>query len=182
MGLLNKFKIRIVRLPVTNTTFILGSLENKALENEDRSMKHPNLENEAPKNSKTKTPKLETGLSFINTRQCLANTAAIKHDTESNAVQIYSSRTVSCCKCVTSAAWEAMQFGRDQKTENPQTISRMLLYNQEKPIRRQSPTHSRPLSSPLSSVAQESYARASLSATSLQTFSAYLHTSKYGRF
>ena len=37
--------------------------------------------------------------------------------------------------------------GYDQKTENAQTISRMLLYGQEKPIRRQSPTHSRPLSS-----------------------------------
>ena len=58
-----------------------------------------------------------------------------------------------CCKCISAAAWEAMQFGRDQKTENAQTISRMLLYGQEKPIRRQSPTHSRPLSSPLSSVA-----------------------------
>ena len=56
MGLLNNFKVRIVRLPVTNTTFILGSLENEALENEDRSTKHPNRENEAPKNSKTKTP------------------------------------------------------------------------------------------------------------------------------
>ena len=50
-----------------------GSFENEALENEDRSTKHPNLENEAPKTrkrstqisktkhprSKTKTPKLE---------------------------------------------------------------------------------------------------------------------------
>ena len=44
-------------------------------------------------------------------------------------------------------------FGRDQKTENAQTISRMLRYRQEKPIRRQSPTHNRPLSSPLSSMA-----------------------------
>ena len=45
-----------------------GSFENEALENPDRSMKHPKLknkvpienkalENEAPKNSKTKTPK-----------------------------------------------------------------------------------------------------------------------------
>ena len=42
--------------------------------------KHPKLEHEAPKNSKTKIPKLETGLSFINTRQPLANTAGIKHD------------------------------------------------------------------------------------------------------
>ena len=40
-----------------------------------------------------------------------------------------------------------------RKPESAQTISRMLLYGQEKPIRRQSPTHSRPLSSPLSSVA-----------------------------
>ena len=59
-----------------------GSFENEALENEDQSTKHPNLENESPKNLKTKTPKLETGLSFINTRQCLANTAGIKHDNE----------------------------------------------------------------------------------------------------
>ena len=92
--------------------------------------KHPNLKNKAPKNSKTKTPKLETGLSFINTRQCLANTAGIKHDNEQNAVKIYSSRTARCCKCISAAAWEAMQFGRDQKTENAQTICRMLLYCQ----------------------------------------------------
>ena len=44
----------------------LGSFENEALENEDRSTKHPNLENEAPKSrkrstqtSKTKHPRLE---------------------------------------------------------------------------------------------------------------------------
>ena len=77
-----------------------GGLENEALENEDRSTKHPNLENEAPKTrkrstqdsktkhpklenqapktrkrstqkSKTKHPKLETFLSFKNTRQSL---------------------------------------------------------------------------------------------------------------
>ena len=42
--------------------------------------KHLNLEHEAPKNSKTTTPKLEIGLSFINTRQSLANTAGTKHD------------------------------------------------------------------------------------------------------
>ena len=45
---------------------ITGSFENEALENEERSTKHPNLENEAPKTrkrstqiSKTKHPKLE---------------------------------------------------------------------------------------------------------------------------
>ena len=44
----------------------MGSFENEALENEDRSTKHPNLENKAPKtrkrstqDSKTKHPKLE---------------------------------------------------------------------------------------------------------------------------
>ena len=43
-----------------------SSFENEALENEDRSTKHPKLENEAPRtrkqstqNSKTKHPKLE---------------------------------------------------------------------------------------------------------------------------
>ena len=96
-----------------------GSFENEALENEDRSTqisktkylsktKYPNLENEAPKNSKTKTPKLETGLSFTNTRQSLSNTEGIKHDNESNSAQIYSSRTVRCCKRISAAAWEAM--------------------------------------------------------------------------
>ena len=65
MGLLNNIKVRIVRLPVTNTTFILGSLENEALENEDRSTKHPKLENEAPieneapKSRERSTQKLE---------------------------------------------------------------------------------------------------------------------------
>ena len=77
-----------------------GSFENEALENEDRTTKHLNLENEAPKTrkrstqnskpkqakieneapktrkrstqkSKTKHPKLETCLSFKNTRQSL---------------------------------------------------------------------------------------------------------------
>ena len=32
-----------------------GSFENEALENEDRSTKHPNLENEAPKSRKRST-------------------------------------------------------------------------------------------------------------------------------
>ena len=45
----------------------VGSFENEALENEDRSTKYPNLENEAPKSrkqstqiSKTKHSKLES--------------------------------------------------------------------------------------------------------------------------
>ena len=67
-----------------------GSFENEALENEDRSTKHPKLRKrstqktrhrsvlykhetnvntaEINQNSKTKHPKLDTSLSFINTR------------------------------------------------------------------------------------------------------------------
>ena len=46
---------------------VCGSFENEALENEDRSTKHPNLENDAPnsrkqstENSKTKHPRSKT--------------------------------------------------------------------------------------------------------------------------
>ena len=38
---------------------LIGSFEKEALENEDRSTKHPKLENKAPKISKTKHSKLE---------------------------------------------------------------------------------------------------------------------------
>ena len=34
---------------------VIGSFENEALENEDRSTKHPKLENEAPKSRKRST-------------------------------------------------------------------------------------------------------------------------------
>ena len=37
-----------------------GSFENEALENEDRSTKHPNLENEAPKTRKQSTQNSKT--------------------------------------------------------------------------------------------------------------------------
>ena len=52
--------------PFLERVTLVGSFENEALENEDRSTKQPNLENEAPKtrkrstqNSKTKHPNLE---------------------------------------------------------------------------------------------------------------------------
>ena len=53
---------------------------------------------------KRSTQKLDTGLSFINTRPMLIQQESwgIKHDNKSNAVQIYSS-----CKCISAAAWEA---------------------------------------------------------------------------
>ena len=64
----------IFRLSVRSSNRLLpygpayGNVENEALENEDRSTKHPKLENEAPKtrkrstqNSKTEHPNLENG-------------------------------------------------------------------------------------------------------------------------
>ena len=41
---------------------INGSFENEALENEDRSTKHPNLENEAPKTRKRRSQNSKTKL------------------------------------------------------------------------------------------------------------------------
>ena len=72
-------------------------------ENED-----PSISNEAAKtrkrsnqNSKTKHPKTRHR-SVLYKHDTNTNTAGIKHDNESNAVQIYSS-----CKCISAAAWEA---------------------------------------------------------------------------
>ena len=48
----------------------MGSFENEALENEDRSAKLPNLENEALKSRKRSKAKVETCLHFKNTRHC----------------------------------------------------------------------------------------------------------------
>ena len=71
--------------------WFIGSFENEELENEDRSTKHPNLENEAPKSRKRSTqdskpehPKLETFLFFKKTRQSLVKlpAAGIKHENE----------------------------------------------------------------------------------------------------
>ena len=69
-----------------------GSFENEALENEDRSMKHPNLENEAPKTRKRSTQKLDTGLSFINTRPMLIQQES---STITNRMQFKSTQVVN---------------------------------------------------------------------------------------
>ena len=64
--------IRLGLRPRLMTTSSIGSFENEALENEDRSTKHPKLENEAPKtrkrstqNSKTKHPNLENEAPYL---------------------------------------------------------------------------------------------------------------------
>ena len=114
-------------LKLVNDWEVVSKTKTEAQSTQISKTKHPNLENEAPKNSKTKTPKnsktkapkLETSLSFINTRQPLANTAGIKHDNESNAVQIYSSRTARCRKCISAAAWETMFWTWSENRERP---------------------------------------------------------------
>ena len=99
----------------------IGSSENEALENEDRSTKHPKLENEAPKtrkrstqNSKTKHPRSKTKhpksrkRSTQNTRH---RSVLYKHETNVNTAEIKRDNEYSI-------------------TENAQSISRMLLYCQ----------------------------------------------------
>ena len=104
--------------------------------------KHPKLENEAPKsrkrstqNSKTKTPKsrkrstqkLDTGLSFISTRPMLIQQES---STITSRMQFKSTQVVSALPPLRGRPGGRPCFGRDQKTENAQTISRMLLYCQ----------------------------------------------------
>ena len=97
-----------------------------------------NLENEPPKNSKTKTPKLETGLSFINWLESLLliqrESSRITNRMRFKSTQVELRGVVNAFPPLRGR----LCFGSDQKTENAQTICRMLLYGQEKPIRRQS--------------------------------------------
>ena len=48
--------------PSSDTKRFMGSFKNEALENEDRSTKHPNLENEAPKTRKRRSQNSKTKL------------------------------------------------------------------------------------------------------------------------
>ena len=104
-----------------------GSFEKGALAKEDRSTKHPNLENEAPKTRKRSTQKLDTGLSFINTRPMLIQQES---STITNRMQFKSTQVVNAFPPLRGRPGGRPCFGRDQKTENAQTISRMLLYCQ----------------------------------------------------
>ena len=89
-----------------------------------------NFENEAPKtrkrsnlDRKRSTQKLDTGLSFINTRPMLIQQES---STITNRMQFKSTQVVNAFPPLRGRPC----FGRDQKTENAQTISRMLLYFQ----------------------------------------------------
>ena len=143
----------------TQNIILLGSFENEALENEDRSTKHPKLENEAPKsrkrstldrkrstlnleneapktrkrstqNSKTKHPKTRHR-SVLYKHETNVNTAEIKRDNEywiTNRMQLKSTQVVNAFPPLRGRPGGRLCFGRDQKTENAQTISRILLY------------------------------------------------------
>ena len=94
--------------------------------------RHPKLENEDPKSRKRSTldrkrstQKLETGLSFINTRPMLIQQES---STITNRMQFKSTQVVNAFPPLRGRPGGRPCFGRDQKTENAQTISRMLLY------------------------------------------------------
>ena len=85
--------------------FSPGGFENEALENEDRSTKHPNLENEAPKTrkrsiqiSKTKHPKRENGA--FKSRKRSTQNSKTKHPNLKTTVR-WRTTTVSCKSTVT---------------------------------------------------------------------------------
>ena len=94
----------------------------------------PHIENEAPKprkrsnlDRKRSTQKLDTGLSFINTRPMLIQQES---STITNRMQFKSTQVVNAFPPLRGRPGGRPCFGRDQKTENAQTISRMLLYCQ----------------------------------------------------
>ena len=101
--------------------------------------KHPKLENEAPKleneapktrkrstlDRKRSTQKFDTGLSFINTRPMLIQQES---STVTNRMQFKSTQVVNAFPPLRGRPGGRPCFGRDQKTENAQTISRRLLY------------------------------------------------------
>ena len=84
-----------------------------------------------------KTPKLETALSFINWLESLLliqqESSTITNRMQFKSTQVELRGVVNAFPPLRGR----LCFGSDQKTENAQTISRMLLYGQEKPIRRQ---------------------------------------------
>ena len=110
--------------------FFDGSFENEALENEDRSTKQPNLENEAPKsrkrstlNSKTKHPRSKTKHPKTRHRSVLykhetnVNTAEIKRDNEysiTNRMQFKSTQVVNAFPPLRGRPGGRLCFGRDQ--------------------------------------------------------------------
>ena len=91
---------------------IIGSFENEALENEDRSTKHPNLENEAPKTRHR---------SVLYKHETNVNTAEIKRDNEysiTNRMQFKSTQAPKTWKRSTQIS----------KTKHPKLENLLLLF------------------------------------------------------
>ena len=80
-----------------------------------------------PKSRKRSTHKLDTGLSFTNTRPMLIQQES---STITNRIQFKSTQVVNAFPPLRWRPGGRPCFGRDQKTENAQTICRMLLYCQ----------------------------------------------------
>ena len=127
-----KYHIDDVSLPRSGSCFWLVVLGDKFKQSTQK------LENEDPKNSKTKTPKLETALSFINWLESLLliqqESSTITNQMQFKSTQVELWGVVNAFLPLRGR----LCFGSDQKTKNAQTNSRMLLYGQEKPIRHQS--------------------------------------------
>ena len=123
---------KYIQSNLSTTAILRGSFENEALENEDRSTKHPKLENEAPKTRKRSTQKTRHW-SVLYKHETNVNTAEIKRDNEysiTNRTQFKSTQVVNAFPPLRGRPGGRLCFRRDQKTENAQTISRMLLYCQ----------------------------------------------------
>ena len=88
-----RYTNRLCGLPVVKR----GSFEKEALENEDRSTKHPNLENEAPKTRKG-SPQNSKPVCPIKTRD---SPFSSHHQQESSTTnEYYTSRITRSCKCI----------------------------------------------------------------------------------
>ena len=138
------------------TNRILGSFENEALENEDRSTKHPNLENEAPKtrkrstqdrkrstqNSKMKHPKLENEAPKSRKRSTLSRkrstqktrhrSVLYKHETNVNTAEIKRDNEYSITNRMQSKSTQAPKTRKRStqisKTKHPKLENLLLLF------------------------------------------------------
>ena len=93
-----------------NIIFI-GSFENEALENEDRSTKHPKLENEAPKTRKRSTQDRKRS-----TQKTRHRSALYKHETNVNTAEIKGDNEYSTTNRM---QFKSSQAPKNSKTKHP---------------------------------------------------------------
>ena len=101
--------------------------KTEARSTQNSKTKHPRSKTKTPKSRKRSTldrkrstQKLETGLSFINTRPMLIQQES---STITNRMQFKSTQVVNAFPPLRGRPGGRSCFGRDQKTENAQTIS-----------------------------------------------------------